>query len=79
MTRQIVLLNFFIWILVATTFSQTKYACFENDKNKKLKISVSFNFKKCNGKSCKERYLDGQSIFVYGVGYGKSYFKRNVV
>ena len=45
MTRQIVFLNFFIWILVATTFSQTKYACFENDKNKKLKISVSFNFK----------------------------------
>ena len=43
MTRHIIFLNFFICFLTTSTFSQTKYACFENDKNKNLKISVSFN------------------------------------
>ncbi len=43
MTKQMLFLTFIILLLTASAFSQTKYACFENDKNKNLKISVSFN------------------------------------
>jgi hypothetical protein len=43
MTKQIIFLKFFICLLTTNTFSQTKYACFENEKNKNLKISISFN------------------------------------
>ncbi|MFN0083083.1 MAG: hypothetical protein ACKVOM_11260 [Ferruginibacter sp.] len=43
MTRRIILFSFFISFLPAASYSQTRYACFENEKNKNLKISVSFN------------------------------------
>ena len=43
MSKQILLLICVIFSLTTSVFSQTKYACFENDKNKNLKISVSFN------------------------------------
>ena len=43
MIKQKLFLTSITFFLISSVFSQTKYACFENDKNKNLKISVSFN------------------------------------
>jgi hypothetical protein len=43
MVRYIMLSGFFIVFSIIKASSQNKFACFENDLNKNLKISVSFD------------------------------------
>ena len=38
-----ILLSYFLIFITTSSFSQIKYACFENDINKKLRISVGFS------------------------------------
>ena len=72
MVRQFILLSLFLSFGITKIFSQNKYACFENDKNKSLKITVIFD------KNEKAKFIkyQGQKDSIYIV-YSKIIKSKN--